>query len=259
VIHLTDAHCHLQDLQFSEDRTSVLERARTFGIRRFVVNGTCPEDWEEVAKLAQVHAEILPHFGVHPWKVEELSENWEERLKSYLLRFPNAGVGEIGLDRQLTQAPFGLQETVFQTQLTIAAELNRPCTLHVIKAWAEVRKHLQETSPSKILFHSYGGQDLGCVKADSFVSLGGAVLRPTLSKKVITGIQSISKDRLLLETDAPFQHPEGKANRQEPAGLLRIAEKVAEIRGVNIRDLCQQTEKNMERFLGRIPSRHEGL
>ena len=246
---LTDAHCHLQDHQFWGDLEAVIQRANTFGIRRFIVNGTCPKDWERVAKLAQAYPQISPQFGVHPWKVEGLPESWEEELKSYLFRYPDAGVGEIGLDRQLTQAPLDLQETIFSKQIKIACELKRSCTLHVIKAWDEISNPLRENSPAKLLFHSYGGQGVGFSRSDNYFSLGGATLRKNSSEKIKTIIRSIPADRLLLETDSPFQHPDGKDNRQEPAGLLRVAEKVAQLRGITIRDLCQQTEKNMERFL----------
>ena len=249
---ITDTHCHLQDPAFAGDLESVIQKAAHFGIRRFVVNGTCPDDWPKVAELAKTYPEVLPQFGVHPWKVVNLPENWMEQLKGFLLRFPQAGLGEIGLDRKLSNAPISLQVEILRQQVQLSSELNRPCTFHIIKAWDEFWKVLKDVSPPKFLMHSFRGS-VEQVEAFSgyqaYFSFGGALIRHPNSKKMASALRSLPKDRLLLETDAPYQHPQGLKVRQEPAGLLAIAEKVAEIRDQNIPELLRQCEANAERFL----------
>jgi len=247
----TDAHCHLQDPKLGTGLQEVLRRSETFSIRRWVVNGTHPGDWHSVAELARTHPGIIPQFGVHPWKSQDLPADWEVRLREYLLRFPEAGIGEIGLDRKLTTIPISIQSDVCLQQIKLAEEFRRPCTLHVIAAWAELEQILQEVRPKRFLLHSFGGsaeQVRHYAQHGAWFSFGGAVIRQA-SDKLQTAIQAVPEDQLLLETDAPFQHPEGKDRIQEPAGLLRIAEKVASIRGVNVDVLRQQTEENATRFL----------
>lgn len=249
---LTDAHCHLQDPVLTVDLEQVLERSSRFGIKQFVVNGTCPEDWEAVSVLATRFSEVIPQFGVHPWKVENLPSDWMERLKGFLLKYPQAGIGEIGLDGQLTDAPMQVQQKVFNAQFQLAREWERPCTIHVVKAWPEFMDELKEGVPSHWLLHSFGGsseQLKGFAEKGAYFSFGGAVIRHSNSEKLQNAVRKVPDDRLLLETDAPFQHPQGKDYRQEPTGLLRIAERIAELRGINIRDLSQKTERNLKHFI----------
>jgi len=248
---LTDAHCHLQDPAFVSDISEVIKRATLFGIRHFAVNGTSPADWSQLAELANKTPEVIPLFGVHPWKVEERSENGEEHLKAMLIRFPKAGIGEIGLDGLLTDAPMDLQVQVFRQQLKISRQFKRPCTIHAVKAWSQLLPVLKESPPPKFLLHSFGGsaEQVGTfLKWEAYFSFGGAVIRHSNSQKVKEALQTVPADRLLLETDAPFQHPEGKDHRQEPAGLLKIAEAVAEVRGEPIEDLLKNCEENAKNF-----------
>jgi TatD DNase family protein len=250
---LSDAHCHLQDAAFADDLSAQLAQAELFGIRRFVVNGTHPSDWEAVVKLAKQRSEIIPQFGVHPWKVENLPGDWEGQLQTQLLRFPTAGIGEAGLDGQLTDAPMDLQIAVLETQLDIARRFNRPCTLHVVKAWPEIEKILKTHSDLRFLLHSFSGsaeQVAEFLKYDCYFSFGGAVLRQPPSMKTLAALRAVPADRLLLETDAPFQHPDGKQYRQEPPGLLRIAEAAAKIRGERLDQLSPILEANIHKFFG---------
>lgn len=248
----SDAHCHLQDAAFRPDLEAILDRASQNGVRRFVINGTCPDDWERVAELAETCSEVLPHFGVHPWKVEKLGDGWEARLRGYLHKFPRAGIGEIGLDTKLTSAPMELQRKVFRCQLDLSRELDRPCTIHLIGAWPELHAELKENPPPRFLLHSFAGsaeQVSAFVDQNAWFSFGGAVLRAPGSEKLRKAIQAVPGDRLLLETDSPFQHPKGREYRQEPAHLLPLAEELARIRGVELLCLRRQTEANLTRFL----------
>lgn len=249
----TDAHCHLQDPACLPELDTIFARASRNGIERFVVNGTCPDDWERVASVADSHTAISPQFGVHPWKVEGIREDWELLLRGYLHKYPGSGIGEIGLDSNLSPAPMDRQRKVFRHQWKLGLELDRPCTVHLIGAWAEFHEELKEGAPSRFLLHSFSGspeQVAVFAERNAWFSFGGAVLRIPVSKKLREAIRVVPGDRLLLETDSPFQHPEGADHQQEPANLLHIAEEIARIRGVKLDDLSRQTEANLMRFLG---------
>ena len=248
----TDAHCHLQDPMFGTQLDEVFRRSETFSISRWIVNGTSPADWPAVAELSQSRPGVLPQFGVHPWKVEDLPPHWESTLKEMLLRFPQAGIGEIGLDRKLTSAPLDLQLEVFHKQLRLANEFDRCCTIHLVSAWQELDHALKECHPSRCLLHSFGGspeQARSYAEKGCWFSVGGSVLRQPEDKAQRT-IRAIPDSLLLLETDAPYQHPAGRTQRQEPAGILKIAERVARLKGIPVDRLREQTEENVLRFLG---------
>ena len=98
-MRLTDAHCHLQDARFGEQLNDALTRCRELGLTRWMVNGTRESDWENVAALARTHPELRCSFGLHPWWQAQRSTNWRTVLEEFLMRYPEAGIGETGLDR----------------------------------------------------------------------------------------------------------------------------------------------------------------
>lgn len=249
----TDAHCHLQDAAFAEDRSAQIRKAVAAGVHRLVVNGTHPSDWRSVTALAKQWPEIRPQFGVHPWKAAELPADWLTQLEAWLTAHPDAGVGEIGLDAQLTEVPLPRQMEVLDAQLNMARQYQRPCTLHVLRAWPETDRMLKQYPGLRLLFHSYSGsarQVEGLLSHDSYFSFGGVLLRQPLSWKVQAALQAVPMDRLLIETDAPFQHPAGRKHRQEPAGLLSVAESAARLLGLSSDQLWPILETNARRLFG---------
>lgn len=237
---------------FGTQLDEVFRRSEAFSISRWIVNGTSPADWKQVAELTQRNPGVTPQFGIHPWESDQVPDNWETQLKELLLRFPQAGLGEIGLDRKLTQVPIDIQKEICRVQLQVAAEYQRPCTLHIVGAWQEFDQLLAQLRPARMLLHAFGGsveQMKHYMGAGTWFSVGGAVLRENVSTRYENMIQSIPDDHLLLETDSPYQHPDGRKYRQEPAGLLRVAERVARIRQIPVDRLRVLTEQNADRFL----------
>ena len=251
----SDAHCHLQEFTppRGEGLAEVLRRAEVFGVRRFVVNGTGPGDWAAVARLAATCSGVVPQFGLHPWQAD-CGSDWETPLKEYLLRFPQAGLGEIGLDLQLTEVPLEVQREVFGKQLALAARLQRPCTIHAVgEVWDVLLEDVRTHRPPSVLLHAWGGgaTRVGAwMEVDARFSFGGAVCREPRGKAVTMAVETVPLDRLMLETDAPWQHPRGQAYRQEPAFLLAVAEQVSRIKGVTLDTLRAVTEKNVDRLFG---------
>jgi len=245
----TDAHAHPHELT---DPEAALKRAASLGIDRVLGNTSHPDEWDTLAELSARHPQVLPGFGVHPWRVGELPSDWASQLTEALLRRPDAFVGEIGLDRKLTDQPMDLQKKVLKTQIDIANRLRRACTVHVVGAWQELDEVLKEVRPQRMLLHAFSGspeQVKPFLQHRVWFSFGGAVIRQANSEKLAESVRAVPADRILLETDSPYQHPDGKEKEQEPVGLLRIAEAVAKLRGVPMDELKRQTEQNVEDFL----------
>ena len=245
----TDAHAHPINLTRLAD---ALDRAASFSIHRILGNSTHPDEWGEMDRLSRKYDAILPGFGVHPWEVGRLPADWLERLTECLLRHEKAFVGEIGLDKKLTDQPLDLQKEVLGQQIQLANRLKRPCTLHVVGAWQELDEVLKEVRPERMLLHAFSGSAEQVKQfhgENIWFSFGGAVIRQSNSEKLKEAVRAVPDDRILLETDSPYQHLDGKEKTQEPAGLLRIAEAVAKVRGVPVDELRRQTEQNVEEFL----------
>lgn len=266
MIRLYDAHNHLQDDRLSAHWADIIATARATGIARMVVNGSGVEDWSIVAGLARRHPDIVqPSFGVHPWHTAEQTADWQPVLCEFLEEFPAAGVGEIGLDRWKPDLRWGGQEEFFTTQLKIAAEQNRPASIHCLKAWGPLLEALENTPrPERgFLLHSYGGSiELipRLVKLGAYFSLPGYFAHERKHRQAET-FRHVPSDRLLMETDAPDQplpsdrvlhplpgDPDNPVNH--PANLAAIYAFAAELLLLSPEALATQTESNFIRLFG---------
>jgi len=243
----------------------MLPELERLGVKRAVVNGTREADWHAVAALAAERPWVLPSFGLHPWYVESRSPDWEKHLRSRLEEHPRAGMGEIGLDRWIEGHDDDAQAEVFTTQLALATELNRPATIHCLRAWGALAETLRKHPlPSRgFLIHAYGGS-LEMMR--EFAGLGGYFSFNAYYLHERKGAQravfrDIPIDRLLVETDAPSMSPPEERNLHplrdasgevlnHPANIELAYQALAEIRGVGIEELAQQVERNFATLFG---------
>lgn len=201
-----DAHNHLQDVLLTHDLDKALTAVRSLPVRWMVVNGTTETDWAIVHRLAKDLPFVIPSYGLHPWYLRQRSQSWAKKLYDYLVESP-AAVGETGLDRWIKDYDFESQQAILRKHLAFAAELDRPLTVHCLRAWEELLD-LLGTSPRLargFLLHSYGGP---VELVDFFVELGayfsfsGYFLNENKKAKLAL-FCDIPADRLLVETDAP--------------------------------------------------------
>ena len=193
-------------------------------------------------------------FGVHPWETLEDPEGLPERFSSLILELssrPQAGVGEIGLDRlKVRKIPPAMRE-VFERQLKVAFELGRPVVLHGAKCWGQVvetvRRTLEATGlphPPALLFHGFSRSDgliPDIVALGGYISVGPAVLNDhAVNYREL--VKKIPLERLLVETD---RTPENAATCPS---VRDVAAKVAELRGLSADELETLVDRNAAAF-----------
>ena len=212
-------------------------------------------------------------FGVHPWetleecKVESVKCKVEGELRARLLDHPNAGVGEIGLDRLKVRDIPPLMREVFEAQLALAFELGRPVVLHGAKCWGQVVttvcRHLSHSptpplphSPTpSFLFHGFSRSDgliPEIVKLGGFISVGPAVLNDhAVNYREL--VKKIPLDRLLVETDRDKLKVESEKGKEEKSvSICEVLGKTAEVLGLSTMELERITDENADRFIGRM-------
>ncbi|MBE6428824.1 MAG: hypothetical protein E7028_09675 [Planctomycetaceae bacterium] len=212
------------------------------------LNAATEEDWQLLQKVA-VAERVKPFFGIHPWSIKDLRNGWEERLAGILKSIPHSGIGEIGLDwsKPSIQGPElrQRQREVFSRQLALAAEFNRPVSIHCVRAWDAIWE-LTQNFPAKknlaIIFHAFSGSPemvseiLLKKRWNAFFSLAVFQARPE-SDKWRRLLRSIPTERLLLESDAE--------TAKEAASLENLYQTAAEILKISRDELKDSVLRNL--------------
>lgn len=270
---MIDCHLHLQDERLYPQADAIITRLREIGVKTLVVNGTEPGDWDKVAELSERFPEVIPFFGLHPWRVNDADPNWEDRLRNFLEHFPESGVGEIGLDKWIRGHDIEKQRDAFVRQLDLAREFHRPVTVHCLQAWGQLLECLQRgafqggqsddlTLLGNVLLHSYGGpaemvDDF--LDAGAYFSISGYFFRPDKSEKLKV-FKHIPDERLLIETDAPDMLPPSNWDLQQigadgdtnhPANIAAIYDAIANWAGEDRTELISRVETNFAAWISR--------
>ena len=230
---LFDAHCH--------------PCGRLSKANLSVVNGSSPKDWTEVVELAKNSHKVIPAIGLHPWRVNEVADNWQSQ---FLDALPHAQViGEIGLDRWISDSNLERQEAAFCWQLKQASLHDLPVSIHCLRASGALLKVLtsQKIPQRGFHLHAYNGsaqQVAQFAEMGAYFSFHAGQLNQ-YSKKAVAAAQSIPIERILLETDAPETI---EKSNNATSYLTRAYELVAELRNMSIELIQEQVEANFRRL-----------
>ncbi|CAK7333797.1 unnamed protein product [Dovyalis caffra] len=213
MMKLFDAHCHLQDPRILDKTPQLIATALDTGILRFAVNGVSEKDWDLVKEMGESYPSVIPCFGLHPWFIEERTPNWFNKLKELFETTPSAAVGEIGLDKgsYRKKIDFNDQVQVFRRQLELAKELNKPVSVHCVRAFGDLLEIMKSTGPfpAGVILHSFlGSAEMvpEFAKLGAYFSFSG-FLMSMKKQKAMKMLKAVSSDRILLETDAPDALP----------------------------------------------------
>ena len=241
-----DTHLHLQDYK-TRFATDIISESQNAGVTKMVCAATGFFDWDKVARFAkQYPGTIVPAFGLHPWYVSEAKADWSQRLAEFLERFPNALIGESGLDG-LKNPDDEPQNSIFYRHIQLAEQFKRPLIIHAVKAqdWLE---NYWDLLSEKFVFHSYNGKRevlKKIIKAGGYVSFSASILN---NKDASELVNLVPADRLLLETDGPYQGPD-KNQEVTPAYLPRLAAELAALCGEKNEEFAARVYANSEAFI----------
>lgn len=240
-----DTHIHLQDIK-STAAKNILQNMHSLGIVKLINMSSTKNDWQGNASLAERFANtVIPAFGIHPWYVSGHSADDLPVLDSFLQKYPVAIVGEIGLDG--AKSDIKKQCEMFFAQTDIAKRHHRPASIHCIRAAEKIQNNWSKL-PEKFVFHSYSGKKeflRQIINHGGYVGFGASIFRNPNAEEILNFAPI---ERILLETDAPYQGFEPK-KENSPENIIKIAHKIAEIRKENLEIFCEQIYKNSREFI----------
>lgn len=249
---LVDTHCHLADEAFSSDAAAVVARAAAAGVAHVVVVGESPEAAARGLALADLDPRLSATAGVHP----HVAARWDPAAAAWLsdtLRDPRiVAAGETGLDYHYDHAPRPRQREAFDAQLALAADAGKPVVVHARDADDDVVAALRNHPRTVAILHSFSG---GPALLDAALALGHYVSFSGMvtfrSWRLDHAIRAVPADRLLVESDAPYLAPvPHRGQRNEPAFVREVAERVAAVRGLALEELAALTSGNAGRVFG---------
>ena len=249
---LFDTHAHLDDVAFEEDRCQLLEALPGQGLALVMNPGCSLASSRNAAALAEKYDYIYAAAGSHPDVADEVNEEVLAEYRSLCAANPKIkAIGEIGLDYHYEDIPRQIQLQAFRMQMDLARELKLPVIVHEREAHEDGMKVVKEFPDVKGVFHCYSGY---AEMARQLVDLGWyigftGVLTFKNARKAVEVASSIPLDRIVIETDCPYMAPEPfRGKRNDPGKIYRMAEKLAQIRGLTVEQIQAITLENGRRL-----------
>ena len=249
---LFDTHAHMDDRAFDADRETLLGDLPNRQIGLLMNPGCSLESSYNAVKLANRYDYIYAAVGSHPDAADEVNAQVLERYRELCRQNRKVkAIGEIGLDYHYEDIPRELQKQAFRAQMALAAELKLPVIVHEREAHEDGMAIVREFPTVKGVFHCYSGS---AEMARQLVTLGWyigftGVLTFKNARKAVEVASTIPLERIVLETDCPYMAPEPfRGKRNDPGKLFRMAEKLAEIRGLSVEEIHRVTVENGKRL-----------
>lgn len=253
--NIFDTHAHYEDEQFDSDRDELLSSFPENGISGVVTCGTDIITSEKSIALAEKYPFIYAAVGFHALNLDSLTADWCGDIKKLAAQKKVVAIGEIGLDYHYERDSREKQLEVFEKQLVLANELSLPVIVHDREAHEDTLNLLKKHRPRGVVHCFSGSVETAkeIIKLGMYIGLGGAVTFKNAVKPAEVAA-FVPKDRLLLETDAPYMSPVPYRGKRCTSLLIpHTAEKIAAVRGEAVEELLFETDKNA-RTLFRIGS-----
>ena len=248
--NIFDSHAHYTDKAFNDDRENMLGSLRESGICGVINCGADIESSVFSVELANKYDYIYAACGIHPEEADKIPENYIEIIRNLATNEKCVAIGEIGLDYYWRQDNKEKQKELFEKQILLSKELDLPIIVHDREAHGDTLEILKKHK-SKGVLHCFSGSPETAeeiLKLGMYIGLGGALTFKN-ARKAVEVAQMLPLDRLLLETDCPYMAPVPFRGKRNYSGYIPyIAEKIAEIKGIDTQTVLDITSENAKKL-----------
>ena len=249
---IIDTHIHLDDKRYDDDLEELLQRAYDNSVERFIIPGADPQTLGKAVKIAENHENIYFAIGVHPYDMNDYSE---EIFEQYIHHPKCVAVGECGMDyfrlegtQEEKDSEKKAQEKVFREQIRLAKKYNKPLIIHIRDASHDAKMILIEEDAGSVggVLHCYNAdEELLSLANDNFYFGIGGVVTFSNAKKLINVLPKIPLEKLLIETDGPYLTPTPhRGERNEPAYTRFVVNKISKLLTIDSKKIEEISTKN---------------
>ena len=253
-----DTHAHLYDERYEDDRAEMIARAAEAGVTQIISMGDTMAASAQVVADAEQYPTLFAAVGVHPESACVLTDAERAQLLTWAKHPKVVAIGEIGLDYYWEKDPKAraLQRELFVAQLNLARAAGLPVCIHDREAHGDTLAILQaEGRDLTGVLHCYSGsletaRELW--KLGYYIGIDGPLTFKNAGKLPAI-VREAPQDKLLIETDSPYLAPVPKrGKRNEPAYVVHVAAKIAELRGESVEEVARYTTENARRLYPKL-------
>mgnify|MGYP000979960303 FL=1 len=255
-MELIDSHAHLDGEKFADDCAAVVERALAAGVVKIITMGDSLESSARSVALTEEFDPVYAAVGIHPEEVQPMTAATDDQLAAWTAQEKVVAIGEIGLDYywEKDEEKRALQRAIFVRQLDLARQLRLPVCIHDREAHGDMMKILKtEGRGLRGVLHCYSGSwemAAELLKGDWYFGIDGPLTYKNAAK-LPEIVQRLPAERILVETDSPYLSPMPfRGKRNEPAHVLYVAKKAAELRGESLEAFARATRENTRALYG---------
>ncbi|MFC1756216.1 TatD family hydrolase [Patescibacteria group bacterium] len=256
---LIDSHCHIPHKKYEKNADEIVNEAKNEGVEKIISIGTSIQDSKDVLEATKPYENVYATIGVYPHEdldksLDEIREELENLLKNNRERI--VGIGECGIDivdgesvdyetRDLEE-----QKELFKLQIGLAIQYDLPIVIHNRDGDEEILNILRLYKEAKLrgVVHCYTSdwefaKDL--LHLDFYISFSAIITYPSAGEGLLLAVKNVMRDRLLVETDAPYLAPQGHRGEINYPKYVKItAAKVAQIRNSTLEEIEKYTYQN---------------
>ena len=248
-----DSHAHYDARRFRDDQAEMLAQMAPKGIRRIMNIGCDHASSLTSIALAEQYDFIYAAVGSHPDDAAAVDEELVEKYRALAAHPKVMAIGEIGLDYYYEDVPRQKQQEAFRLQLALAQELQMPVIIHQRDAYEDCLKIVDEFPSVKGVFHCFSGSveyAKEVLKRGHYIGFPGVITFKN-ARKAVEVAEYAPLNRLLLETDCPYMAPEPyRGKRCDSTMLPKMAEKIADLRGLPVEQIAKITRENAMTLFG---------
>ena len=239
---LIDTHAHIYYEDYAERLDEIIQSAAENGVDKIITVGVDLHSSEECVKLAEKYSSVFATCGYHPHEASKAPKGYLYELEQFYKHPKVVAVGEIGLDYHYNFSDPKIQNRVFREQLEMAKALELPAVVHCRESDDDILNGIQEVSSSFGVIHCFASNvefAHAILDAGFHISFTGMI---TFVKDLEEVVREAPLDKMMVETDSPYLSPKPHRGKQnQPANVLYIAEKIAELKEIELEKVAEST------------------